>query len=172
MKSALIATLSAAALFAGCASSNHLANRIQTITIADGSLKPTTILAPTKATEFSAFAARESAQIEREVRGSTLDAITHFGRFQRGAPNGSDATITFDAIRHGVTSAGGDLYAPIVEADIRATGMKGEQLLRRSHSATSGEIHTLDQFVKDPALYRHAISVAAQKLALELAGDL
>jgi hypothetical protein len=172
MKYSLLAPLSAAALFAGCASSNHLANRIQTITISEEIRKPTTVIAPAKASDFSAFAARESAQIEREVRANTLDAIRHFGRFQPGAPNGSDATITFDAIRHGLTSAGGNLYAPTVEADIRATGIKGEQLLRRSHSATSGEIHTLDQFVKDPGLYRNAISVALQKLALEVAGDL
>jgi hypothetical protein len=164
--------MSTAVLLSGCASSNQLENRIQTITVADGVLKPTMILAPAKAADFSTFAARESAQVEREVRGSTADAIKQFGRFQRGAPTGSDATLTFDAIRHGVTSAGENLYAPIVEADFRATGMKGEQLLRRSHSATSGEVHTLDQFIKDPDLYRRAISVAAEKLALELASDL
>lgn len=172
MKHQIATTITAAMLFAGCAGSSYLDKRIQTVAIADGVTKPTEVLDPAKAVEFSTLATRESARIERELRGNTRDALKQFGRFQTGERGGSDATITFEVIRHGLTAVGENLFAPIVEAEIRATGSKGENLLRKSRSATSGEVHTMDQFLKNPELYRNATSLAAQKLALELAGDL
>ena len=48
--------------------------------------------------------------------------------------------------------------------------MKFFQTIRRqvTSSATSGELHPLDTFVKNPELYREALRIAAQKLALEM----
>ncbi len=170
MKLILVAKLAAVALLTGCSTSAPYESRNHTFAVADKVTNSTVVLAPQKAVEFSTFAAKESASVEREIRGSLIDAMKQFGRFQSGAPTG--ATITIDAVRHGVTSAGDQLFAPIVEAEIHATGAKGEKLMRRTHSATSGEIHTLEQFIQDPELYRRAIAIAAQKLALELAADL
>ena len=106
------------------------------------------------------------------MRASTSDSIEQFQRFHRGAEGRTDATVVFDSIRHGVTHVGSGLYAPIVEADAHIVDANGKNLLRRSGSATSGEIHELNAFVTNPGLYREAISIAAKKLAIELTSTL
>lgn len=110
--------------------------------------------------------------MESEVRHSTSDSVEQFQRFRRGSEGRADATVVFDSIRHGVTYVGGGLYAPIVEADAHVADANGKTLLRRTGSATSGEIHELNAFVTSPGLYREAISIAAKKLAIELTSTL
>ncbi len=171
MKPSALLSISASLLFVGCSGSG-LSNKIHTLNVSASSTKPTTVLAPAKETEFAAAAERETAFVEQAVRTSTLDSIGQFQRFQRGSDNGADATVVFDAIRHGVTRVGEGLYAPTVEADIRVVGPDNKQLLRRTGSATSGELHPLDTFVKNPALYHEALRIASQKLALELTSAL
>lgn len=165
--------LSSVAILAtvGCSSSG-LSTNVQTLSVSPGATKATAILAPQKAGNFTAFAARESSFVERELRNGTADSIEQFQRFRRGAEGRTDATVVFDSIRHGVTHVGGGLYAPIVEADAHVASVGGKNLLRRSGSATSGEIHELNVFVTNPELYREAISIAARKLAMELTSAL
>lgn len=171
MKLRILLSSMAIFTFVGCSSSG-LSTHVQTLSVAAGTTRATTILAPQKAGEFTAFAARESSFVERELRDSTSDSIEQFQRFRRGSEGRTDATLVFDSIRHGVTDVGGGLYAPIVQADAHVAGVDGKNLLRRSGSATSGEIHELHVFVTNPDLYREAITIAAKKLAMELTSAL
>lgn len=171
MKLRILLSMAAALACVACSSSG-LSTNVQTLSVSSGTTRATTILAPQKAGEFTAFAARESSFVEREVRDNTSDSIEQFQRFRRGSEGRTDATVVFDSIRHGVTYVGGGLYAPIVEADVHVAGANGKNLLRRSGSATSGEIHELSVFVTEPGLYREAISIAAKKLAIELTSTL
>ena len=59
-----------------------------------------------------------------------------------------------------------------IEAVVRVFGADGKVLVNRSQSATSGELHTLDEYVQNPDLYRNGIGIAAKKLGMELAGGL
>lgn len=171
MKLSTLLSISASLLFVGCSSSG-LSTKIQTLNVSASSTKPTTLLTPPKETEFAAAAERETAFVEQAVRTSTLESIGQFQRFQRGSDSGADATVIFDAIRHGVTRVGDGLYAPTIEADVRVVGLDNKQLLRLTRSATSGELHPLDTFVKNTELYREALRIAAQKLAVELTSAL
>lgn len=161
-----------AMLLTGCANSNQLSTKVQTLAVQPGTAKPTSILAPLKANDFTAEASRQTSFVETEVRNSTINSLVQFGRF--GAPQGrnADATIVFDSIRHGVTLVGNSHYAPIVEAVARVVGADGKSLVNRSHSATSGGLHTLEEYAKTPNLYRDGIGIAAKKLGMEFAGGL
>ena len=139
MKPSSLLSISAALLFVGCSGSG-LSNKIHTLNVSASSTKPTTLLAPAKETEFAAAAERETAFVEQVVRTSTLDSIGQFQRFQRGSDSGADATVVFDAIRHGVTRVSEGLYAPTVEADIRVVGPDNKQLLRRTGSANVASV--------------------------------
>jgi hypothetical protein len=170
MKPHTLLSLATIALLAGCAS--PLSNKVHTLDISNTTTKGTAIIAPPKATDFTNAAARQSGFVEHELRAGTGEGIEQIQRFQRATKNSADATIVFDTIRHGVTNVGSGLFAPTVEAVIRIVGTDGKVIASRQQSATSGEIHPLDAFVKNPELYRNAVSVASKKLGLELASGL
>lgn len=170
MKPNLLLFTIATLLLGGCA--NSLPKKIQSLNVARGTAKPTTIIAPERASEFTAFATRHSAFVENEVGNSTASSLAKFGRFDAMQGRSSDATVMFDSIRHGVTRVSNNLYAPIVEASVRIVGANGKVLTRRKQSATSGAIHTLEEFTTNTAIYREAIDIAADKLGMEIASGL
>ncbi len=159
-------------LLASCANSNQLSKAIQTLSVQPATGKPTTVIAPQKAVDFSATAARLTSVVETEVHTQTVKSLEDFGRFGSPKEHGADATVVFDFIRHGVTLVSNEQYAPIVEAVVSVVGTDGKSLARRSQSATSGELHTLEEYVQNPELYREGISIAAKKLGMEIAGGL
>ena len=171
MKSSILLTIAATFLFASCAGSGHLSKSVQSLNIGRDPATPVVVISPMRSADFVGFASAESVFVETEVRNAASDAIGQFERFQQKS-DGADATLLFDSIRHGVTHVGDGLYAPIVETRVRVVDARGKTLLRRSNSATSGEVHDLDTFMRTPGLYRDAVSVSARKLALELAGGL
>jgi hypothetical protein len=170
MKPSLFLFTIATLALGGCAS--HLSSKIHNLNVAKGTAKPTAVIAPPQETNFADFAARQSPFVEQELGNSTANAIAKFGRFSSVPGRGADATVMFDSIRHGVTRVSNNLYAPIVEANVRVVGENGKILLRRHQSATSGEIHPLEEFVRNSALYREAIDIASEKLGIEIASDL
>ena len=159
-------------LLVGCANSNQLSTKVQTLAVQAGTTKPTAIIAPQKANDFTAAAARQTSFVETEVRNSTADSLGQFGRFGRTEGQKADATVVFESIRHGVTLVGNGQYAPIIEAVVRVVGADGKVLASRSQSATSGELHTLAEYAQTPDLYRDGIAIAAKKLGMEIAGGL
>ena len=171
MKPSLFLSIAIATLaLVGCES--QLSNKIQSLSVAKGTTRPTTIIATPQQREFADSAARQSAFVEGELGSSTADALAKFGRFDVTQGRSTDATLMFDSIRHGVTRVGNHLYAPIVEATVHVVGADGKVLARRNQSATSGEIHPLEEFTRNTALYRDAIEIASGKLGLELASGL
>ena len=75
----------------------------------------------------------------------------------------------FESIRHGVTLVGNGQYGPVVDAVVRVVGPDGKTLATRRQSATSGGLHSLQDYANDAELYRSGISVAAKKLGMEIA---
>lgn len=172
MKITALITVFTAMLLVGCANSNSLSRKVQTLAVQSGTTKPTVIIAPIKATEFTAAAARQTTFVETELRNSTADSLGNFGRFSSPQGRTSDATLVFESIRHGVTQIGSTQYAPTIEAVVRIVGANGKTLASRKQSATSGELHSLQDYVNNSALYRDAIAIAVKKLSMEIASGL
>lgn len=172
MKPGLLFTVFTAMLLVGCANSNNLSTKVQTLAVQSGTTKPTVVIAPQKANAFVAAASRQTSFVEAEVRNGTADSLAQFGRFGPPQGRGSDATIVFESIRHGVTLVGNGQYAPVVDAVVRVVGPDGKTLATRRQSATSGGLHSLQDYANDAERYRSGISVAAKKLGMEIAGGL
>lgn len=172
MKLTAFISVFTAILLVGCANSNSLSSKVQTLAVQSGTTKPTIVIAPPKANDFTAAASRQTTFVETELRNSTADALGNFGRFATPQGPTSDATLVFASIRHGVTKISITQYAPTVEAVVRVIGANGKTLATRKQSATSGEIHPLQDYVNNAALYRDAIAIAAKKLGMEIASGL
>jgi hypothetical protein len=166
----IILSLFAALLVSGCAGGSF-SSGVKTVHVNPAVKRGTVVTAPDKATVFAQTAQSQTQWLENWLRNAIVNQINQSGRFSAIDRNPVDATIEFESVRHGLIEVSAGSYAATLDVDVILLDRNGKTTGHRTVSATGGSIHSLRDF-EDAKVYSEALSIAADKLALELVSTL